>query len=58
MTDDERFLYDHIIKGYQQELANIQFLLLREQAQSAQKDSRIAALEAAVPPKPGPPRSR
>lgn len=54
MTDDERALYEHILAAYQQDVHGLKFALARANAQSAQKDRRIQALEAELAPKPGP----
>lgn len=54
MTGETQALYDHILQGYQNKLASAEFNLLKEQALSAQKDQRIATLEADRAPKPCP----
>lgn len=54
MPDEEKALYDLILKGYQNRLANFIFELEKVNAQLALKVQRIQELEAERAPKPGP----
>lgn len=52
--DDEQLAAQSIIDEFRQALANSQFALSKSNAQVKIRDRRIAALEAAQAPKPGP----
>lgn len=58
MDSDEILAAQSITDEFRQALADAQFLLAKANAQVKIRDRRIAQLEAAAQPKPGPPLSR